>query len=81
MLEIQNYSRWHINTVVKEESDDAEWKLTGFYGQPYWTKRKESWDLLCHLKTFQLGSWQCFGNFNEILTQCEKSGGANRKEA
>jgi hypothetical protein len=66
---------------VKEESDDAEWKLTGFYGQPYWTKRKESWDLLCHLKTFQLGSWQCFGNFNEILAQCEKSRGANRKEA
>jgi hypothetical protein len=66
---------------VKEESDDKGWKLTGFYGQPNWTKRKESWDLLCHLKGFQPGPWLGCGDFNEIVAQHEKSGGANRKEA
>ena len=81
MLEIQNYSRWHINAVVKEDNDNVKWKLTGFYRQPDWTKKQESWDLLCHLRMFQLGPWLCCGDFNEILAQHEKSGGASRKEA
>jgi hypothetical protein len=31
-LEIQNYSRWHINAIVKLEEDTHPWKLIGFYG-------------------------------------------------
>jgi hypothetical protein len=31
-LEIQNYSRRHINAVVKRRGDGFSWKLTGFYG-------------------------------------------------
>ena len=32
-VEIQNYSRRHINAVVREEGLPL-WKLTGFYGHP-----------------------------------------------
>jgi hypothetical protein len=33
-LEIQNYSRRHINAIVKSAENDMSWKLTGFYGHP-----------------------------------------------
>jgi hypothetical protein len=56
------------------------WRFTGFYGQPDWTKRRESWALLRHLKDFQPDPWLCCGDFNEIVAQHEKVGGAHRKE-
>lgn len=56
------------------------WKLTSFYGQPDWTKRKESWALLQHLHDFQPDPWLCYGDFNEIVRLHEKVGGARRKE-
>ena len=31
-LEIQNFSRRHINTIVKNETSGCSWKLTGFCG-------------------------------------------------
>jgi hypothetical protein len=75
-LEIQNYSRWHINAVMKEFEGGVPRRLTGFYGQPDWTRRKESWALLRHLKDFQPSPWLCCGDFNEINAQHEKLGGA-----
>jgi hypothetical protein len=45
-LEIQNYSRRHINAIVTNTTTDVQWKLTEFYGHPEWNKRKESWELL-----------------------------------
>lgn len=33
-LEIQNFSRRHINAIVKQPNVAFEWKLTGFYGYP-----------------------------------------------
>jgi hypothetical protein len=38
-LEIQNYSRQHINAIVKNVDSRLYWKLTGFYGHPNWAKR------------------------------------------
>jgi hypothetical protein len=39
MVEIQNFSRRHINAVVQCSSEALSWKLTGFYGHPDVTKR------------------------------------------
>ncbi|XP_059458269.1 uncharacterized protein LOC132187853 [Corylus avellana] len=79
LLEIQNYSRMHINAVVKTVEGTSGWKLTGFYGQPDWTKRHESWALLRHLKQFSPFPWLCIGDYNEITDQSEKVGANLRK--
>jgi exonuclease III len=42
LLDIQKFSRRHINAVVKERVLGCSWKLMGFYGHPDWTKRHES---------------------------------------
>lgn len=80
ILEIQNYSRMHINAVVKTGEGTSEWKLTSFYGQPDWTKRQESWSLLRHLKQFSPSPWLCIGDYNEIMDQSEKVGANLRKD-
>jgi hypothetical protein len=33
-VEIQNYSRRHINAVIQSGIDDNPWKFIGFYGHP-----------------------------------------------
>jgi hypothetical protein len=48
-IEIQNYSRCHINAIVTNTTTGVQWKLTEFYDHLEWNKRKESWDLLQHL--------------------------------
>jgi exonuclease III len=79
-LEIQNYTRRHINALLKGEDNGSDWKLTCFYGHPATAKRHESWALLEHLRQFQPQPWMCIGDFNEILTQEEKTGAILRKE-
>jgi hypothetical protein len=73
-LEIQNYSRRHINAIVKTADNDVPWKFTGFYGHPNPFKRGESWSLLSLLKSFAPLPWLCVGDFNEITHQDEKRG-------
>ena len=60
-LEIQNYSRWHINAIVMRSKEGAPWKLTGFYGNPKSALRNESWSLLRHFKKISPQPWLCVG--------------------
>jgi exonuclease III len=80
LLEVQNYTRRHINAIVHDSAAGEPWKLTCFYGHPVTAKRHESWALLEHLKLFQPILWVCIGDFNEVLTQEEKTGVVLRKE-
>jgi hypothetical protein len=77
-VDIQNYSRRHINIVVHFELNGQPWKFTGFYGNLEPDRRKESWDLLCHLRSFIPMAWMCIGDFNEILEQTEKFGSCRK---
>jgi ribonuclease HI len=79
-LEIQNFTRRHINAVVQFPGQGVQWTLTCFYGHPISSKRHESWELLHHLRLFSRGAWMCIGDFNEIVKQSEKSGGAVRRD-
>jgi hypothetical protein len=79
-LEIQNYSKRHINAIVKQDGGDYFCKLTGCYGHSNWNHRHESWALLKHLKLFAPNPWLCVGDFNKIIDQSEKNGVALRKE-
>lgn len=73
-MEIQNFSRHHINAVVKMETINQSWKFSGFYGHPEVGKRKEAWNLLCHLRSFTPTAWLCVGDFNETVNDSEKYG-------
>ncbi|XP_059436330.1 uncharacterized protein LOC132169290 [Corylus avellana] len=77
-LSIQNFSRRHINGIIRRRTDNGEWKLTGFYGHPDPSKRRESWGLLRHLATLSPKPWMCMCDFNEIVGQGEKWGGVNK---
>jgi exonuclease III len=79
-LEIQNYSRRHINSLIKEGDRDSYWKLTSFYGHPDCTKRNESWALLRHLQQLHPSPWLVIGDFNEIVSQNEKFGAVMTRE-
>jgi hypothetical protein len=79
-LEIQNYSRRHINAIVNRSEEDGPWKLTCFYSNPDSSKRHESWALLKYLRLFAPEQWLYIGDFNEITRQEEKTGEARRRE-
>lgn len=52
-LEIQNFSRRHINAKISPV-EGASWKLTGFYGHVDASKREEPWSILRHIATLSL---------------------------
>jgi hypothetical protein len=79
-MEIYNFSRLHINAVVKDGKGQLFWKLTGFYGHPG-SKRVESCAILRHLLSCQPVLWICAGDFNEIVDQVEKEGSLIRRES
>ena len=51
------------------------WVFIGFYGPPYYLKRKKAWENLCALLESVTEPWICFGDFNVILEDEEKEGG------
>nr|POF20769.1 hypothetical protein CFP56_73574 [Quercus suber] len=55
-----------------------KWRLTGFYRQPDTSRREETWTLLESLKHSNNLLWLCLGDYNEIISQAEKSGGSLR---
>ncbi|GJT41078.1 reverse transcriptase [Tanacetum coccineum] len=72
-LTIQNFSRNHVDFVVKED-DGNSWRGTGIYGWPMQQEKYKTWALLRSLKTNQRRPWICFGDFNEALYAFEKAG-------
>jgi exonuclease III len=77
-VDIQNYSRRHINAVVKTEMNGQLWKFTGFYGHPDVGRRHEAWSLLRQLESFSPKAWLCVGDYNEIMEADEKFGAVTK---
>lgn len=50
----------------------------GFYGEPKTPRRNEAWKKLRRLSSWPKRPWLCCGDFNEIIRQDEKLGGATR---
>lgn len=75
-LSIMSYSKGHIDTTIK--SDKGWWRFTGFYGNPVTGLRVESWTLLERLSSMSKLPWVIGGDFNEIMIDKEKEGGAVR---
>ena len=71
--EIKSFSRYHINAIVIDPKVGFKWRMTGFYGNPKTSSRKESWSFLRFLNSQYQMPWMCLGDFNEIVSAIEKS--------
>ena len=80
-LEIRNFSRNHIDAIIKDSTVGKMWRLTGFYGSPKRSGRSETWQLLKRLGDQNQVPWVVLGDFNEILCNSEKMGKAARAES
>ena len=77
-LDIQTFSQSHIDCLVDGGAEYGWWHLTGFYGNPETSKRKESWDTMKHLGTTSSLPWLVIGDFNEIMSMSKKEGRSSR---
>jgi hypothetical protein len=74
---ITNYSLNHIDIEV-EDLQRGKWRLTGFYGYPEGSRRRDSWNLLRQLSNASQLPWCILGDFNDILSTDEKRGRSER---
>ncbi|KAG6666594.1 hypothetical protein CIPAW_01G042200 [Carya illinoinensis] len=80
-LDIKNYSKSHIHASIQDSSTDCEpWYFTGVYGQPEASRRHETWSLLRSIKVPSDQGWLLMGDFNEVLSINEKTGGRARTD-
>uniref|UniRef100_A0A803QRP6 Reverse transcriptase domain-containing protein n=1 Tax=Cannabis sativa TaxID=3483 RepID=A0A803QRP6_CANSA len=63
-----------INVVVSG-SEGVQWRLTGFYGEPNRSLRKNTWDQIRYLKTKYTLPWCIIGDLNNVSSQSDKRGG------
>lgn len=74
VVDIENYSRRHINATIRSTKHTGAWKFMGFYGHLETGKRKEAWNLSRHLRRFEPMAWLCVDDFNEIAEESDKKG-------
>ncbi|XP_042964722.1 uncharacterized protein LOC122298944 [Carya illinoinensis] len=73
-----SYSIHHISLEACNEEGGSKYHVTGFYGDPVVMKRRACWDLLRLLRPESNCPWLCMGDFNELLSNEEKYGAAER---
>ena len=79
-VNVKSMSKYHIDVVIEEEGGGS-WRFTGIYGESKSEEKENTWELLRLLKAKSILPWVYSGDFNEILFNCEKEGGAPRAEA
>jgi hypothetical protein len=72
---IHTMSKYFIDVMIT--SDEASWQLSRLYGEPNLDKKDITWRAL-HVLNSRPVPWLCMGDFNEVLFQYEKQGGAAR---
>ena len=75
---VQGFSRQHIDAHITCNKTGTKWRLTSFYVQPDTIKQEETWSILESLSRTNQLSWLCIEDYNEIISQSEKSGGRLR---
>ena len=77
-LEILSYSNHHIDAKIGNTNNGEDWRFTGFYGDPITRLRCRSWELMLQFYRSCTLPWPCAGDFNEVMSENEKLGGAKR---
>ncbi|KAL0386175.1 UNVERIFIED_CONTAM: putative mitochondrial protein [Sesamum radiatum] len=75
VVQLLSYSIHHIDVHILDGNSSTNWKFTGFYGEPDASRRRGVWEKLVCLSNQSDALWLCAGDFNEVLTQEEKTGG------
>lgn len=47
---LSSFSKNHIDLILLDK-DGKKYRLTGIYGEPNRSKKKETWELICRLAT------------------------------
>ncbi|XP_074337471.1 uncharacterized protein LOC141674665 [Apium graveolens] len=71
---LKSLNKNHIDAVIKLQGG-LEYRLTGIYGEPDRSKRKETWDLIRKLSSVNTLPWCLIGDMNNVLSQSDKRGG------
>ncbi|KAL0456837.1 UNVERIFIED_CONTAM: putative mitochondrial protein [Sesamum latifolium] len=79
-VQLQSFSRYHIDVSIKLEESEEWWRFSGVYGEPDSHKREVFWSLLRRLHSQSVRPWLCTSDFNEILEHSEKEAGLMRAE-
>ncbi|KAM0880448.1 hypothetical protein ACQ4PT_033570 [Festuca glaucescens] len=75
---VSHYIGPNFIDIAVGEVGAMQWRFTGFYGEPSWENRDNSWDFIRQLNIeFDL-PWLIMGDFNEVLYAHEKEGGNTR---
>nr|XP_011470506.1 PREDICTED: uncharacterized protein LOC105353227 [Fragaria vesca subsp. vesca] len=77
-VKLRTYSAHHIDVEVGKDGMDP-WRFTGIYGFAGKDVRNCTWDLIEALALQQCNlAWMMAGDFNEIMSNADKSGGPPR---
>jgi hypothetical protein len=74
---ITSYSHNHIDAEVVD-INKGKWRLTGYYGFPENSRRKDAWQFLRQLSNMSSLPWCILGDFNNILSPNENKGRIER---
>lgn len=77
-ISLQGYNDHVIDVLIHPGASSPLVRFTGFFGEPKHEDRVHSWQLLERLSFSYDGAWYVGGDFNEILDNSEKFGGAQR---
>lgn len=80
VVQIRSVEYFFIDVDIVDPGGTV-WRFTGFYGHPETNQRHFTWDLLRSLKSPLTDLWLVAGDFNEILSSSEKSGGSLRSNS
>ncbi|KAH9779367.1 reverse transcriptase domain-containing protein [Citrus sinensis] len=73
IVHLIKFGKTFIDVAVRN-SEGKYWRVTGFYGFPESSRRRESWSLLRSLALASSLPWVCIGDFNDLLYLSEKRG-------
>ena len=76
-LTVEDSSKYYVDVCI-DKNTEQEWRFTGFYGEPETLRRSEAWDSLHRSNHHPNTPWLYVGDFNELVRQDEKLGGAIR---
>lgn len=65
-VQLLKFGKTFIDVAVGN-SEERQWRVTGFYGFPESVRHRKSWRLLRSLALISSLPWICLGNFNDLL--------------